>query len=249
MMRGMFAAISGLKNHQVMLDVTANDIANVNTIGYKSARTTFKDSLTQLQRGASGPAAATAAPTPPRSASASALGSIDNLMRAARCRRRATRSTSRSRARASSASRQTATPPAVPPAPPSSTRAPATSRPTRTATCHAGRLLRPRHRTGAGGADQLLQVPPARTNVADRPGRRGLLRPGRRRRARVGGLPLAGHVPERRGPRARVGQPLDATRPTRAPSTTGTPGHGSSASRPPARSRCPTWTSPRRSRT
>ena len=38
MMRGMFAAISGLKQHQVMLDVTANDIANVNTIGYKSAR-------------------------------------------------------------------------------------------------------------------------------------------------------------------------------------------------------------------
>ena len=36
MMRGMFAAISGLKQHQVMLDVTANDIANVNTIGYKS---------------------------------------------------------------------------------------------------------------------------------------------------------------------------------------------------------------------
>ena len=50
MMRGMFSAISGLKNHQLMLDVTANDIANVNTIGYKSARTTFKDSLTQLQR-------------------------------------------------------------------------------------------------------------------------------------------------------------------------------------------------------
>ena len=52
MMRGMFAAISGLRNHQVMLDVTANDIANVNTIGYKSARTTFADSLTQMQRGA-----------------------------------------------------------------------------------------------------------------------------------------------------------------------------------------------------
>ena len=51
MMRGMFSAISGLKSHQVMLDVTANDIANVNTIGYKSARTTFRDSLAQLQRG------------------------------------------------------------------------------------------------------------------------------------------------------------------------------------------------------
>ena len=49
MMRGMFAAISGLKTHQVMLDVTSNDIANVNTIGYKSARTTFKDSLNQIQ--------------------------------------------------------------------------------------------------------------------------------------------------------------------------------------------------------
>ena len=47
----MFAAISGLKQHQVMLDVTANDIANVNTIGYKSARVTFSDSLNQLQRG------------------------------------------------------------------------------------------------------------------------------------------------------------------------------------------------------
>ena len=56
-MRGMFAAISGLKQHQSMLDVTANDIANVNTIGYKSARVTFQDSLTQLQRGASGPTA------------------------------------------------------------------------------------------------------------------------------------------------------------------------------------------------
>ena len=55
MMRGMFAAISGLRNHQVMLDVTANDIANVNTIGYKSARTTFADSLTQIQRGAAAP--------------------------------------------------------------------------------------------------------------------------------------------------------------------------------------------------
>ena len=55
MMRAMFAAISGLKVHQVMLDVTANDIANVNTVGYKSERTSFKDALSQLQRGASGP--------------------------------------------------------------------------------------------------------------------------------------------------------------------------------------------------
>ena len=80
MMRGMFAAISGLKTHQVMLDVTANDIANVNTIGYKSARTTFKDSLTQLQRGASGPTGANGGSNAAQVGLGTQLGSIDNLM-------------------------------------------------------------------------------------------------------------------------------------------------------------------------
>ena len=55
MMRGMYAAISGLKAHQTMLDVTANNLANVNTIGYKAQRTTFVDELSQVIRGASGP--------------------------------------------------------------------------------------------------------------------------------------------------------------------------------------------------
>ena len=80
MMRGMFSAISGLKNHQVMLDVTANDIANVNTIGYKSARTTFKDSLTQLQRGASGSGGANGGTNAAQVGLGVGLGSIDNLM-------------------------------------------------------------------------------------------------------------------------------------------------------------------------
>ena len=80
MMRGMFAAISGLKQHQVMLDVTANDIANVNTIGYKSARVTFQDSLNQLQRGASGATAATGGTNAAQVGLGVKLGSIDNLM-------------------------------------------------------------------------------------------------------------------------------------------------------------------------
>jgi len=80
MMRGMFAAISGLKNHQVMLDVTSNDIANVNTIGYKSARTTFKDSLTQLQRGAAGVAGGNGGANAAQIGLGVQLGSIDNLM-------------------------------------------------------------------------------------------------------------------------------------------------------------------------
>jgi flagellar hook protein FlgE len=55
MMYGMYAAISGLDANQTMLNETANDLANVNTVGYKSGRVTFADSLTQVLRSASGP--------------------------------------------------------------------------------------------------------------------------------------------------------------------------------------------------
>jgi flagellar hook protein FlgE len=51
----MFSAIGGLKSHQTMMDVVANNIANVNTIGYKSERATFADMLSQNVRGASAP--------------------------------------------------------------------------------------------------------------------------------------------------------------------------------------------------
>jgi flagellar hook protein FlgE len=80
MMRGMYAAISGLKNHQTMLDVTANDIANVNTIGYKSARTTFKDAMSQTQRGGNAPNAAQGGSNPAQVGLGAQLGSIDNIM-------------------------------------------------------------------------------------------------------------------------------------------------------------------------
>jgi flagellar hook protein FlgE len=80
MMRGMFSAISGLKQHQVMLDVTANDISNVNTIGYKSARVTFQDSLNQLQRGAAGATTTNGGSNAAQVGLGVGLGSIDNLM-------------------------------------------------------------------------------------------------------------------------------------------------------------------------
>jgi flagellar hook protein FlgE len=51
MMRAMFSAISGLKAQQTMLDVTANNLANVNTLGFKASSTTFQDALSQMQRG------------------------------------------------------------------------------------------------------------------------------------------------------------------------------------------------------
>jgi flagellar hook protein FlgE len=80
MMRSMFAAISGLKTHQIMMDVTANDIANVNTIGYKSSRTTFKDSLAQLQRGGAGQGPGQGGSNPAQVGLGTQLGSIDNVM-------------------------------------------------------------------------------------------------------------------------------------------------------------------------
>src|SRR3954463_15726464 len=80
MMRSMFAAISGLKNHQTMLDVTANDIANVNTIGYKASRTTFKDSLAQLQRGGAGQSGTLGGSNPAQVGLGVQLGSIDSVM-------------------------------------------------------------------------------------------------------------------------------------------------------------------------
>ena len=80
MMRGMFAAISGLRVHQTMLDVTANDIANVNTIGYKSARSSFKDALNQVQSGASAPTANLGGVNAVSVGLGVQLNSIDNLM-------------------------------------------------------------------------------------------------------------------------------------------------------------------------
>ena len=52
MMRSLFAGVSGLRNHQVRMDVIGNNIANVNTIGYKAQRVTFADALALTLRGA-----------------------------------------------------------------------------------------------------------------------------------------------------------------------------------------------------
>lgn len=64
MIRSMFSAISGLRNHQTMMDVVGNNIANVNTNGFKSSSTVFEDVLSQTFRGA-GLATATTGGTNP----------------------------------------------------------------------------------------------------------------------------------------------------------------------------------------
>ncbi|MBC7460932.1 MAG: flagellar hook-basal body complex protein, partial [Thermoleophilia bacterium] len=57
MLRSMYTAISGLRNHQSMLDTVANNIANVNTTGFKGSNTQFKTLLSQTMAGAGAPSA------------------------------------------------------------------------------------------------------------------------------------------------------------------------------------------------
>ncbi|WP_207942452.1 flagellar hook protein FlgE [Enterococcus sp. DIV2402] len=47
MLRSMYSGVSGMKNLQVKMDVIANNIANVNTIGFKSSRVMFQDIMSQ----------------------------------------------------------------------------------------------------------------------------------------------------------------------------------------------------------
>ena len=53
MMRSLYSGISGLRNHQTRMDVIGNNIANVNTIGYKAARTIFQDVFSQTAQSGS----------------------------------------------------------------------------------------------------------------------------------------------------------------------------------------------------
>lgn len=61
MMRSLFSGVSGLKVHQTKMDVIGNNIANVNTVGFKSSSVTFSDIFYQTTQSASGPNAATGA--------------------------------------------------------------------------------------------------------------------------------------------------------------------------------------------
>jgi flagellar hook protein FlgE len=54
-LRSLFSGISGLRQHQTMMDTVGNNIANVNTAGYKSSSTVFEDTLSQMVKAAGAP--------------------------------------------------------------------------------------------------------------------------------------------------------------------------------------------------
>ena len=76
MLRSMYSGISGLRTHQTMMDVVGNNIANVNTAGYKSSATVFQDVLSQTLQGAAGPRQAVAGRNPAQVGLGVQLGGI-----------------------------------------------------------------------------------------------------------------------------------------------------------------------------
>ena len=78
----MYAAVSGLEAHQTMLDVTANNLANVDTIGYKAQRTTFDSELSELISDGSSQNAQNGGTNPEQVGLGVEVGSVDNMMQA-----------------------------------------------------------------------------------------------------------------------------------------------------------------------
>jgi flagellar hook protein FlgE len=75
----MYAGISGMKGFQTKLDVIGNNIANVNTSGFKKGRVTFQDMMSQTTSGAQGPTENRGGTNPAQVGLGSQLGSIDNI--------------------------------------------------------------------------------------------------------------------------------------------------------------------------
>lgn len=79
MMRSLFAGVSGLRNHQTRMDVIGNNIANINTVGFKSSRVTFKEAFVQLLQGASRPILGAGGINPVQIGTGMNIGSVDQL--------------------------------------------------------------------------------------------------------------------------------------------------------------------------
>lgn len=79
MLRSMYSGISGMKNFQTKLDVIGNNIANVNTFGYKKGRVNFKDMVSQSISGASAPSNNMGGVNPKQVGLGSSLSTIDTI--------------------------------------------------------------------------------------------------------------------------------------------------------------------------
>lgn len=80
MVRSLYCGISGLRNHQIAMDVTGANIANVNTVGFKAGRVTFEESMAQLIAGATRPAGNAGGTNPLQIGLGMSVGSTDIIL-------------------------------------------------------------------------------------------------------------------------------------------------------------------------
>ena len=80
MSNAMQSGVSGLKVHQTMIDVAGNNLANMNTVGFKSSRVSFQDLLSQTLKEASAPTERLGGTSPMQVGSGVIVGSVDRNM-------------------------------------------------------------------------------------------------------------------------------------------------------------------------
>jgi flagellar hook protein FlgE len=79
MMRSLYAGITGLRGHQTRMDVIGNNIANVNTVAYKSSRVVFQDIYSQTIKASSAPSANNGGTNPQQIGLGTSVATIDVL--------------------------------------------------------------------------------------------------------------------------------------------------------------------------
>ncbi len=79
MMSALFAGVSGLRNHMVRMNLVGDNIANINTIGFKSARVTFREALVQTMRGAGRPVGNQGGTNPVQMGLGMSVSTVDNI--------------------------------------------------------------------------------------------------------------------------------------------------------------------------
>ena len=79
MMRSLFSGVSGMRNHQIRMDVIGNNIANINTIGYKASRVSFAEALAMTIRGATRPTDTLGGINPSQIGLGMTIGFIDSV--------------------------------------------------------------------------------------------------------------------------------------------------------------------------
>ncbi|HVP57712.1 MAG TPA: flagellar hook-basal body complex protein [bacterium] len=80
MLGSLYTSVAGLKGHLVALNVAGNNISNMNSIGFKGSRATFREALVQTLRGATQPQNGLGGISPLQLGLGMGVGSIDNLM-------------------------------------------------------------------------------------------------------------------------------------------------------------------------